>query len=166
MTCPRCAQPLTTHKTATATLQGCLTCGGVFLDRDSRARVVAARCDDTARASELAASHARWSPDLRARCPCPICRAPMQVVQVAGGIDLDVCDTHGAWFDRDELRRFIAALRSPRSQKKRKAAAVAATAAVAVVATDDSKVETALEVADAGFSVLEIFGEVLGAIDF
>jgi Zn-finger nucleic acid-binding protein len=169
--CPRCGHSLTKHQTASATLEGCLTCGGIFLDRESRIRVVAAKCVDSAAASDLAAAHARWSPDVRTPCACPICSKPMHCVKVAGSVDLDVCDDHGAWFDRHELRRFIDALSEKKPGKKgnakKKAAIVGAAAAVgtaAVVAADDDKVETALEVADVGFSVLEVFGEILGAI--
>lgn len=102
----------------------------------------------------------------------------MHTLQVAGGVELDVCDAHGAWFDRHELRRFIDALSvqqsgqrsgasNKSSKKKRAAVAVAATGAVAataVVAADDDKLETALEVADVGFSFLEVFGDLLGAL--
>ncbi len=139
--------------------------------------MVAAKCTETAAASDLAAAHARHAPDVRARCACPICLKPMHTVNVAGGVELDVCDEHGAWFDRHELRRFIDALSAQRpgkaggkTNKRRAAVAVAATAAVAttavVVASDDDgdKVETALEVADVGFSVFEVFGELLGAL--
>lgn len=94
----------------------------------------------------------------------------MHAVKVAGSVDLDVCDDHGAWFDRHELRRFIDALSAQKQGNKKhakKVAAVGAAAAVgtaAVVAADDSKVETALEVADVGFSLLEVFGEILGGL--
>jgi Zn-finger nucleic acid-binding protein len=168
--CPRCAHPLTNHQTATATLAGCLTCGGIFLDRESRIRVVAAKCTESAAASDLAAAHARWSPDVRGACACPVCSKPMHCVKVAGSVDLDVCDEHGAWFDRNELRRFIDALSTQKQSKKKnakKVAAIGAAAAVgtaAVVAADDDKIETALEVADVGFSLLEVFGEILGGL--
>lgn len=96
----------------------------------------------------------------------------MHVVKVAGEVDLDVCDDHGAWFDRHELRRFIDALATPSGRtssgsktKNKRVVAAAAAASVAVVAADNDKLDTALEVADAGFSVLGLFGDLLGALD-
>lgn len=113
--CPRCSTPLTTHPTASGQLQGCLACGGIFVDRAMRARAVASLDRSVVEASNLAAAHARWSPDLASRIACPLCRAPMQVSRIgAGDFDLDVCDAHGAWFDRDELRRFLEALAAQR----------------------------------------------------
>lgn len=123
LVCPRCSTPLTSHETPSGRLQGCLACGGIFVDRDVRARVISSLDAAVADASDLAAAHARWSPDLAARIACPTCRAPMQVTRVgAGNFDLDVCDAHGAWFDRHELRRFLDALgaqRGPRPSAKK-----------------------------------------------
>lgn len=172
---------MTTHKTSTATLEGCLCCGGIFVDRDSRARVVAARSVDAAQASDLAAAHARYQPDVRKRIACPVCGKPMTTTQVAGAVDLDVCDEHGAWFDRDELRRFIDALETQRSsgaspkRSKQKSLAssaaiggvavgAAATTAVVAASTAQESGITAGDAAEVGFSLLELVGDLLGAL--
>jgi len=99
----------------------------------------------------------------------------MSTTRVAGEVELDVCDDHGAWFDRHELRRFIDALSAQRpkdlSAKKKKGAphpatgvAVGAVAATAVAAESGVTAEDAIDVADAGFTVLELVGELLGAL--
>jgi Zn-finger nucleic acid-binding protein len=124
MNCPRCATSLTSHQTPNALLQGCLACGGIFLDNAARQRIIATVDAAAAQASDLAAAHARWTPDLRQRIACPACGRPMEVTHVvAGGFELDVCDAHGAWFDRDELRRFVDALARQRSKSDKKSAA-------------------------------------------
>ncbi|MGZ3418083.1 MAG: TFIIB-type zinc ribbon-containing protein [Polyangiales bacterium] len=116
MNCPRCATPLQSHQTATALLQGCLACGGIFVDREARMRMIASADAGVAEASDLAAAHARWAPDTTARIACPSCRGAMTVTRLAaGGVDIDVCDAHGAWFDRNELRKFLDALLAQRS---------------------------------------------------
>ena len=164
---------MSSHHTSNATLEGCLSCGGVFLDRESRHRVVAAKCADTAAASDAAAAQARWTPDVRKRIACPVCGKPMTTTQVAGAVDLDSCNEHGAWFDRDELRRFIDALSAQRAKPSAKkgsgsgkAVAVAAVGAVAVGGAASSGVTAsdALDVAETGFSLLELVGEILGAL--
>ncbi len=109
--CPRCAHSLTRHETKTAILQGCLSCGGIFVDKEGRNRVVATGCTEVASASDIASQHARMTPDTRAPIQCPMCRTAMATTRLAaGGVDIDVCDHHGAWFDRNELRLFIDAL--------------------------------------------------------
>lgn len=168
LTCPRCAQAMTPHRTTTANLEGCLVCGGIFLDRDSRNRVVAAKCKETAAASDLAAAHARTSP-AHHRAPCPVCRRTMLTTRVAGDVELDICDDHGAWFDRNELRRFIDALDAQRpGGARKKAVAVGAGVAVATAAVASNEsgidVEDVADAAEVGFSVLEIVGDLLGAL--
>lgn len=163
-TCPRCTQPLTSHRTASATIEGCLGCGGVFVDREGRNRVVAAKCADTAAASDLAAAHARHNPSF-GPAHCPVCRKVMHVTRVAGGVELDLCDDHGAWFDRHELRRFIDALSAQQPKRAAKNVPVAAAAAVATVAVASSvDAEDVADAAEAGLTVLEIFGGILSAL--
>ncbi len=158
-------------------------CGGIFLDQASRQRVVAARCADAAAASDLASAHARWSPALDARIACPACGRPMTATRVAGDVDLDVCGDHGAWFDRDELRRFIDALSTQRPKRAgheaSRGVAGAAVVGTAVVGTavaasvlSDANSATAQqatgldggEVLEAGATAFEVLFELLGAL--
>ncbi len=38
---------------------------------------------------------------------CPVCAIAMKKVTVAGGVEVDVCDAHGAWLDVGELQAII-----------------------------------------------------------
>ncbi len=38
---------------------------------------------------------------------CPVCATTMKKVTVAGGVEVDVCDAHGAWLDVGELQSII-----------------------------------------------------------
>jgi Zn-finger nucleic acid-binding protein len=46
--------------------------------------------------------------------PCPECQKLMNRVNFAGysNVIVDVCKSHGTWFDRDELRRVVEFIRS------------------------------------------------------
>lgn len=41
--------------------------------------------------------------------PCPVCKKLMNRVNFArcSNVVVDVCKTHGTWFDKDELRRIV-----------------------------------------------------------
>jgi Zn-finger nucleic acid-binding protein len=176
--CPRCSTALTAHQTASVLLHGCLACGGIFLDRDARARVVACVDASVAQASDLAAAHARWSPDTAAPIACPICRAGMRITRLgAGNVDIDVCDAHGAWFDRNELRRFLDALlaQRPNAKIEAKAAKLAKSSKPAPTPpkkeerhsdppASGSAVGDAIDGAGAVFEVIGCIFEVIGAI--
>jgi len=46
--------------------------------------------------------------------PCPVCKALMNRVNFAkcSNVIVDVCRTHGTWFNEDELRRIVEFLRA------------------------------------------------------
>src|SRR5206468_6492775 len=46
--------------------------------------------------------------------PCPICHKLMNRVNFAhcSHVVVDVCNTHGTWFDKDELRRIVEFIRA------------------------------------------------------
>jgi Zn-finger nucleic acid-binding protein len=175
MNCPRCATQLTSHRTTSALLQGCLACGGIFVDRDSRTKMIESADAGVAAASDLAAAHARWAPDTAARIACPSCRGPMSVTRLAAGnVDIDVCDAHGAWFDRHELRKFLDALVAQRSalpskkqqakQHRRASAPVEAPPARRDSEPPPSSGTDAWDVAGGVFTVIGAVFEVLGEL--
>ncbi len=45
---------------------------------------------------------------------CPVCKQLMNRVNFAhcSNVVVDVCRTHGTWFDRDELRRIVEFIRA------------------------------------------------------
>jgi len=38
---------------------------------------------------------------------CIVCAKPMQIVTVAGGVEIDCCDEHGVWLDVGELAALL-----------------------------------------------------------
>lgn len=53
-------------------------------------------------------------PPNRRYVPCPRCRELMTPMQFSrrSGVIIDICRSHGVWFDRDELRRIIEFIRA------------------------------------------------------
>lgn len=53
--------------------------------------------------------------------PCPVCHELMNRVNFAhcSRVIVDVCKAHGAWFDKDELRRTVEFIRSGGLEKAR-----------------------------------------------
>ena len=89
----------------------CATCGGVFLDRDSIAYIVADGAQ-TAAAELLDAYPSDGSPvrsSTQVYVRCPVCQNTMNRTQFARGAKtiVDVCKTHGTFFDVGELPRVI-----------------------------------------------------------
>jgi Zn-finger nucleic acid-binding protein len=82
-----------------------------------------------------------------AYAPCPVCKSLMNRVNFAhtSGVIVDVCTSHGTWFDADELRRvleFISAggLEAARARELRQtpqAPAAAVNGPMPLSATDD-----------------------------
>ncbi|MBL8720030.1 MAG: zf-TFIIB domain-containing protein [Myxococcales bacterium] len=179
--CPRCRVALVEHQTKSTLLSGCLTCGGIFLDHATRGRVVTELDQDVVQAAGLAASHARHQPDVHAKADCPACGAAMTIQKLASGVTIDVCNAHGAWFDRDELPQLVAALTAMRKPAPTGAGngALLAAGAVGVVAVGTAAVvaheaSSSVSVSSSGAdvsglfdvagSVLEIGFDVLGAL--
>lgn len=97
--CPRCTRLL---QAAHGPDLDCAACGGSFVDHGD----LTARIDD-ARPAPDAPRHARHVPresDVH-YARCPTCAQPMARMNFGtrSGIVLDVCRTHGTWFDRGEL---------------------------------------------------------------
>jgi Zn-finger nucleic acid-binding protein len=53
--------------------------------------------------------------------PCPVCRKLMNRVNFArcSNVVVDVCKTHGTWFDKEELRRIVEFIRAGGLDKAR-----------------------------------------------
>ena len=112
--CPRCEELLFEGRTQDVTLLGCGTCGGIWLDNANAQRAIRNLDDKISNLSHRAASRATASPSKEKPAACPVCRLVMgRVRRTLAQIDLDVCPTHGTWFDRDELAIVMNALRLP-----------------------------------------------------
>lgn len=111
ITCPRCAQPLSTiglaHDGAVA--HGCTRCRGVFVP----ARAWNAIVDDPGLTRIVEARLPRGgAPSAAAVVPllaCPICRRQMERARFSAtsAVVIDVCTMHGMWLDGDELAQTI-----------------------------------------------------------
>ncbi len=110
--CPDCRTPLARVRVGALTLGECATCRGLWLDAELFGRLIDSQ--------ETRATVMRWHvesasslvaavvPRVRYRA-CPRCRKLMNRVNFArvSKVIVDVCKTHGTWFDRDELFRVV-----------------------------------------------------------
>jgi Zn-finger nucleic acid-binding protein len=102
-------------------LAECVTCHGVWVTRASIDRMITSHADDTillALAPGIAATQARVAVgagvDAVRYRPCPECRTLMNRVNYAriSGIIVDVCRSHGTWFDVHELPALLEFVRA------------------------------------------------------
>ncbi len=109
--CPHCAIPLAVGTRGAVTLHGCGNCGGLWVGPQLASRLATVLDPDAMALADLASQNARPFPELAKQPLCPDCRAPLRRAKVDGpNVDIDYCDAHGTWFDREELQtveRFI-----------------------------------------------------------
>lgn len=108
VSCPRCAVGMYVGKTpAGADMWGCGRCGGVWLDNATAKHVVDSVCEATLHMARSAAQAAAApSQPGTQTLPCPVCRQPMAPTKIqAAWLDIDVCATHGTWYDHGELEK-------------------------------------------------------------
>lgn len=126
--CPRCDKPLSAaaggareafERSAVLDLGAsasqsswheCVACGGIFLDSHSLEALIAREADPARRGllpaqsppAQHAADHVRY-------LKCPMCHAFMNRVNFGkrSGVIVDVCRSHGTWFDAGELTQAI-----------------------------------------------------------
>jgi Zn-finger nucleic acid-binding protein len=117
--CPRCAASapaMLAHLVAETLLDQCRTCGGLWVDQTAFERLVEERDrQPTALAAlGLPQAAATRAADTVAYRRCPDCGTVMARQNFArrSGIILDVCRSHGVWFDRDELPAVLEFVRS------------------------------------------------------
>jgi Zn-finger nucleic acid-binding protein len=126
--CPRCGVDLVDA----GSVRACERCRGMWLAADVLAEMVNAMQPE-----------ARWvdldfEPDTRSPIACPSCSKPMATWLLLG-VEVDRCDSHGIWFDADELEEVLRDSVEPvgpsvepvfawREPRKREATALALTA--------------------------------------
>jgi len=112
--CPRCDRPLHGSLIGDVLIDQCTHCHGVFLDHIAIQRVVTDRRQ--ARAEALLGAlpktitfEIRPGPNPKMYIKCPVCRVVMnrKLFAAGSGIIVDVCRTHGTFFDHGELPRII-----------------------------------------------------------
>lgn len=108
MQCPQCKQPMLVYDLDGIEIDSCPNCGGSWLD--------AGEIEDLCHMAGVEPgplSLALGRPGYGARPgarPCPRCRKPMLLFELAsgGGLTLDRCPAgQGFWFDRGELRELV-----------------------------------------------------------
>ena len=107
--CPGCGGDMAAVRVGATPMHQCAQCGSAWLEPDVFASLCA---DQNARGAVAAAvgGTAAKTPlpnGQRVRyVHCPVCRKVMNRVNFGhtSGIVVDVCKTHGVWFEKDELR--------------------------------------------------------------
>jgi len=116
--CPRCHVRMNAVVIGKANLHECARCEGIWADADTLQQLCS---DREEQASVLGmAAHNVAAPEtvpLEQQIhylPCPICKKLMNRVNFAkcSHVVVDVCNRHGTWFDKDELRRIIEFIRA------------------------------------------------------
>ena len=92
-------------------LRECPRCDGIWADAHSLQRICLEREQQAAvlgAAITIVAPEAAGLEKVR-YVPCPVCKKLMNRVNFArcSNVVVDVCKTHGTWFDKDELRRIV-----------------------------------------------------------
>jgi Zn-finger nucleic acid-binding protein len=117
--CPRCDQGLDANLVGDVLLDECPGCHGVWLDGAALERVLAERRGTTAEAvlgrltaaptAAMPAAGTPAGPAASTYVKCPDCGDVMSRMNFArrSGVIVDVCTSHGTWFDADELPRVI-----------------------------------------------------------
>lgn len=104
--CPRCATPTLLQAEHDGRIMlACTRCAGLWLDRGDADGLLAPLTD-------LHVHTAAYAP-----LPCPRCRVAMPAqYSAAANVEVDRCQTHGAWFDRDEVAHIANAITRMRGQ--------------------------------------------------
>lgn len=121
--CPRCRQRLVRAEVKGVELHGCGACGGIWLSNADSQKVVAALPPEVKQMSQNAQANARAKPDVEQPLQCVVCRYELKRTWPVTGIGLDVCATHGTWFDAGELHEVVQRMRVEKAYGKANQAA-------------------------------------------
>lgn len=108
MRCPRCGPALEHAIDRRVAAARCTRCGGIWLDATAyrRTRGAGDALSGAATVDTMPAPPVATAPAIA----CPACNTWMRRERVPDtAVDIDLCDTHGAWFDASELRAIATA---------------------------------------------------------
>jgi len=109
--CPRKCGPMRPVRFGGADMDFCETCNGIWVDTATLQRLVSERLKPAPMIGTGIATPPRSAIKLESvhYAPCPICTRLMNRLNFAhtSGVIVDVCTSHGTWFDADELRRVL-----------------------------------------------------------
>jgi len=115
--CPRCQVEMNAVVVGGNPLRECPRCEGIWADAETLHQI----CEDREKQSAVLGMA---SPVVKPESveleqhihyiPCPVCGGLMNRVQFANcsHVIVNVCNQHGTWFDRDELRRIVEFIQS------------------------------------------------------
>jgi Zn-finger nucleic acid-binding protein len=106
--CPRCGSHLQAREYGNLSVEECDKCGGLFLAPTTLDRLVAAR--DMPTSLRLALPKREMKRETAVRyIACPTCGKSMnrKAFGRISGVVVDVCKSHGVWFDAGELGEVI-----------------------------------------------------------
>jgi Zn-finger nucleic acid-binding protein len=109
--CPRCDIALHARLVGDVVIDECDRCLGLFLDHIAIQRVITDRAQARAEAllGALPRQETKTRPGERMYVKCPACRTLMnrRLFATGAGVIVDVCRTHGTFFDAGELPAII-----------------------------------------------------------
>lgn len=110
--CPRCDLPLHARLVSDLVLDECGRCWGLFLDRLAK-RLLAEHNVDRAEALFAALANGpepSGPPADKPQLACPVCQSAMQrkLSATGAGVVIDICKSHGTFFDGGELHKLLA----------------------------------------------------------
>lgn len=120
--CPRCQTAMKTVSVGTASLLECSRCEGIWVDIDALQQICAEREKQASVMGMPAHPEEPLQLEKQIRyVPCPVCHQLMNRVNFAhcSHVIVDVCKSHGTWFDKDELRRTVEFIRAGGLEKSR-----------------------------------------------
>ena len=114
--CPHCRRKLVTVRVADVDLNGCGSCGGIWVDNAGAQHVVAKPQEVFAELAQRAARNAQHAGQRVTNPVCAVCPSQLDKVEATSwGIVLDICKEHGTWFDALELATLVHAINAPRA---------------------------------------------------
>src|SRR6266404_5258164 len=121
--CPQCHIQMNAAVVGSTELRECPKCEGIWVDATALRQICA---DRERQAAVLGMPGPPPAPgpvaiEKVSYIPCPVCRQLMNRVNFANcsNVIVDICRTHGTWFDRDELRRVVEFVRAGGMEKNR-----------------------------------------------
>jgi Zn-finger nucleic acid-binding protein len=110
--CPRCRTNMESVLVGAMSLLECPRCEGIWADVDSLDKLCADREKQAAvlgMASHVGSPPAGGFEEHVRYVPCPVCSKLMNRVDFAhcSHVVVDVCKSHGTWFDKDELLKIV-----------------------------------------------------------
>ncbi len=106
--CPRCGSQLHAREYGDMSVEECDQCGGLFLTPNTMDKLVAAR--DMPTSLRLVLPKREMKRETKVRyVSCPVCNKFMnrKAFGRISGVIVDVCKSHGVWFDSGELAEVI-----------------------------------------------------------